>query len=72
MNIVILSVRWQKMALLLLPKGRLCVSGQKQMCRLCGWLKLSFDFAQDDKKVRWKKIKNAEGLAMSVGKRSAD
>jgi len=32
--------RWQKMALLLLPKGGLCVSGQKQMFHLCGWLKL--------------------------------
>ena len=28
------------MALLLLPKGRLCGAGQKQMCHLCGWLKL--------------------------------
>ncbi len=39
------------MALLLLPKGRLCVSGQKQMCHLCGWLKLFL------KNVRWGKIK---------------
>ena len=28
------------MALLLLPKGRLVRLGQKQMCHLCGWLKL--------------------------------
>ncbi len=28
------------MALLVLPKGRLCVSGQNQMCHLCGWRKL--------------------------------
>ena len=28
------------MALLVLPKSRLCVSGQNQMCHLCGWLKL--------------------------------
>jgi hypothetical protein len=42
-------VRWQKMALLILPKGWLCVSGQKQMCHLCGWLKLFL------KNVRWKK-----------------
>jgi hypothetical protein len=28
------------MALLLLPKGCLVRSGQKQMCHLCGWLKL--------------------------------
>jgi hypothetical protein len=27
-------------ALLVLPKGWLCVSGQNQMCHLCGWLKL--------------------------------
>ena len=29
------------MVLLVLPKGRLCVPGQNQMCHLCGWLKLS-------------------------------
>ncbi|WP_422722782.1 hypothetical protein [Flavobacterium sp.] len=28
------------MALLVLPKRWLCVSGQNQMCHLCGWLKL--------------------------------
>jgi len=39
------------MALLLLLKGWLCVSGQKQMCHLCGWLKLFL------KNVRWEKIK---------------
>jgi hypothetical protein len=33
-------VGWQKVALLVLLKGRLCVSGQNQMCHLCGWLKL--------------------------------
>jgi hypothetical protein len=33
-------VGWQKVALWVLPKGRLCVSGQNQMCHLCGWLKL--------------------------------
>ena len=31
---------WQKVALLVLPKGRLCVTEQNQMCHLCGWLKL--------------------------------
>ena len=31
---------WQKVALLVLPKGWLCVSGQNQMCHLSGWLKL--------------------------------
>jgi len=30
----------KKVALLVLPKGWLCVSGQNQMCHLCGWLKL--------------------------------
>jgi len=30
----------EKVALLVLPKGWLCVSGQNQMCHLCGWLKL--------------------------------
>ena len=39
------------MALLLLPKGRLVGSGQKQMCHLCGWLKLFL------KNARWEKIK---------------
>ncbi len=39
------------MALLILPKGRLCVSGQKQMCHLCVWKKLFL------KNLRWKKIK---------------
>ncbi len=31
---------WQKVALLVLLKGWLCVLGQNQMCHLCGWLKL--------------------------------
>ncbi|MFZ4107077.1 MAG: hypothetical protein ACOYK3_11840 [Flavobacterium sp.] len=30
----------KKVALLVLPKRWLCVSGQNQMCHLCGWLKL--------------------------------
>jgi hypothetical protein len=33
-------VRWQKMALLVLLKGRLVRLGQNQMCHLFGWLKL--------------------------------
>jgi hypothetical protein len=32
----------KEMALLLLPKRWLGVTGQKQMCHLCGWLKLFF------------------------------
>ena len=50
----------QKVALLVLPKGRLCVSGQNQMCHLCGWLKLFL------KNAGGEKIKNI-ALAMSVG-----
>jgi len=45
-----LSVRWQKMALLVLRGVGLCV-GQNQMCHLCGWLKLFL------KNVRWEKNK---------------
>jgi len=48
------------MALLLLPKGRLCVSGQKQMCHLCGWLKLFL------KKCGGKKNKKLR-VGLSVG-----
>ena len=48
--IVNISVRWQKMALLVLRRVGLCV-GQNQMCHLCGWLKLFL------KNVRWEKIK---------------
>ena len=48
------------MALLVLPKGRHCVSGQNQMCHLCGWLKLCL------KKCGGKKIKNI-GVGLSVG-----
>jgi hypothetical protein len=33
-------VRWQKSGSFGFAKGRLCVSGQNQMCHLCGWLKL--------------------------------
>ena len=51
LNVVKNAERWQKMAHLLLPKGWLCVSVQKQMCHLCGWLKLFL------KNVRWEKIK---------------
>jgi len=53
-------VRWQKVALLVLPKGRLCVSGQNQMCHLCGWLKLFL------KKCGGKKIKK-HWIGLSVG-----
>jgi hypothetical protein len=45
-----LLLRWHKMALLILRRVGLCV-GQKQMCHLCGWLKLFL------KNVRWEKIK---------------
>jgi hypothetical protein len=48
-------------ALLVLPKGWLCVSWQKQMCHLCGWLKLIL------KKCAVGKIENTEGSAVSVG-----
>jgi hypothetical protein len=53
-------VREQKMALLVLRRVGLCV-GQNQMCHLCGWLKIEL------KKCAVGKIKNIEGLAMSVG-----
>ena len=33
-------MRWQKSGSFGFAKGRLCVSGQNQMCHLCGWLKL--------------------------------
>jgi hypothetical protein len=56
----LLSVRWQKMALLVLRRVGLCV-GQNQMCHLCGWLKIEL------KKCAVGKIKNTEGSAMSVG-----
>jgi len=59
-KILILEVRWQKMALLVLRKVGLCV-GQNQMCHLCGWLKLQL------KKCAVGKIKNTEGSAKSVG-----
>ncbi|MDO9152313.1 MAG: hypothetical protein Q7U47_01130 [Paludibacter sp.] len=39
------------MALLILQKHWLCVSGQKQMGHLCGWVKLFL------KNVRWEKNK---------------
>jgi hypothetical protein len=55
-----LSVRWQKMALLVLRRVGLCV-GQNQMCHLCGWLKIEL------KKCAVGKIKNTEGSAMSIG-----
>jgi hypothetical protein len=55
-----LSVRGQKMALLVLRRVGLCV-GQNQMCHLCGWLKIEL------KKCAVGKIKNTEGSAMSVG-----
>jgi hypothetical protein len=47
-------------ALLVLPKGRLCVSGQNQMCHLCGWLKLFL------KKCGGKKNKKLR-VGLSVG-----
>ena len=53
------------MALLVLPKDQLCVSGQNQMCHLCGWLKLFLKNAG-----RQKKIKH-EALGCRVGKKSA-
>lgn len=49
------------LALLLLLKRWLCVSGQKQMCQMCGWLKLNL------KKCAVGKIKNTEGSAVCVG-----
>ena len=55
-----LSVRWQKMALLVLRRVGLCV-WQNQMCHLCVWLKIEL------KKCAVGKIKNTEGSAMSVG-----
>ena len=57
---VCLSVRWQKMALLVLLRVGLCV-GQNQMCHLCGGNKIEL------KKCAVGKIKNTEGSAMSVG-----
>jgi hypothetical protein len=54
-------VCWQKVALLVLSKGWLCVSRQNQMCHLCGWLKLN------KKKCAVEKIKNTEGSTMCVG-----
>ncbi len=33
-------MRWQKSGSFGFAKGRPCVSGQNQMCHLCGWLKL--------------------------------
>ena len=48
------------MALLVLPKGRLYVSGQNQMCHLCGWLKLFL------KKCGGKKNKKLR-VGLSVG-----
>jgi hypothetical protein len=53
-------VGWQKVALLVLPKGRPCVSGQNQMCHLCGWLKLFL------KKCGGKKNKKLR-VCLSVG-----
>ena len=55
-----LSVRGQKMALLVLRRVGLCV-GQNQMCHLCGGNKIEL------KKCAVGKIKNTEGSAMSVG-----
>ena len=57
---VCLSVRLQKMALLVLRRAGLCV-GQNQMCHLCGGNKIEL------KKCAVGKIKNTEGSAMSVG-----
>jgi hypothetical protein len=48
------------MVLLVLRRVGLCV-GQNQMCHLCGWLKIEL------KKCAVGKIKNTEGLALSVG-----
>jgi len=53
-----LSVRWQKMALLVLRRVGLCI-GQNQMCHLCGWLKIEL------KKCAVAQIKNTEASAMS-------
>ncbi len=55
-----LSVRGQKMALLVLRRVGLCI-GQNQMCHLCGGNKIEL------KKCAVGKIKNTEGSAMSVG-----
>jgi len=49
-----------KLALLALPVCRLCGWG-KAKCANEGWHKIEL------KKVRWKKIKNTEGSAKSVG-----
>ena len=57
-------VRWQKVALLVLPKRWLCVSEQNQMCHLCGLVKIVFK-----KCVSVKKIKH-EAFGWRVGKKS--
>ena len=44
-----MSCDGKKVALLVLPKDRLCVSGQSQMCHLCGWLKLFLKIAGGEK-----------------------
>jgi hypothetical protein len=53
------------MALLILPSGSACAFGAKANVPFVGWHKIEL------KKVRWKKIKNTEGSAMSVGLLSA-
>ena len=63
--LMFMSCVGKKVALLVLPKGRLCVSGQNQMCHLCDWQKLFLKNAG-----RQKKIKH-EALGCRVGKKSA-
>ncbi len=62
-KILLLSVRWQEMALLVLRRVGLCV-GQNQMCHLCGWQNFKIFCAVE------KKIKH-EALGCRVGKKSA-
>ena len=50
--LMFMSCDGKKVALLVLPKGRLCVSGQNQMCRLCGCLKLFLKNAGRQKKIK--------------------
>ncbi|MBL0262293.1 MAG: hypothetical protein IPQ05_00175 [Leptospiraceae bacterium] len=45
-------MRWQKSGSFGFAKGRLCVSGQNQMCRLCGCLKLFLKNAGRQKKIK--------------------
>jgi hypothetical protein len=46
------------MALLLLPKGRLCGSGQKQMCHLCGWLKIELKKMCGGENKKYRRVGN--------------